>query len=85
MEYALLIGIIVLAILIYTIYTRSQHNKKVDIGFEQIESNEEKMIMLQKQANRHLKGIDTTLDWFFWLLIVGIVLTVISYFFGAIV
>ncbi|MBE7641048.1 hypothetical protein GUB10_11950 [Salegentibacter sp. BLCTC] len=85
MEYVLLTGIIVFAILIYAIYSRSQHNKKVDLDFEQIESNEEKMILLQKQANKHLKGIDTTLDWFFWLLIIGIVLTVLSYFFGAIV
>ncbi|MGM0931944.1 MAG: hypothetical protein ACQEWD_00715 [Bacteroidota bacterium] len=46
-------------------------------------TNEEKLISLQQQTNKYLKSIDYTLDWFFWILIIGLVLTVISYVLGA--
>lgn len=41
---------------------------------------EKKMIELQEQANKRLKGIDSTLDWFFWLMIIGVVIWAISFF-----
>jgi hypothetical protein len=35
---------------------------------------EEKMLLLQGESNKRLKGIDNTLDWFFWIMIIGSVI-----------
>jgi len=51
---------------------------------EEIETSglpfEEKIILLLKESNKRLKGIDTTLDYFFWFMIIGFVLYVIMIF-----
>lgn len=41
-------------------------------------------IDLQKVANKRLKDIDTTLDWFFWIMILGIIGFIILTFLTAI-
>ncbi len=35
---------------------------------------EEKMLLLQGESNKRLKGIDNTLDWFFWIMIIGFII-----------
>lgn len=49
----------------------------------QVQDNFNELIKLQRESNKRLKDIDTTLDWFFWIMIIGIVGTVITFFFTA--
>lgn len=62
-------------------FIRKNQEKK---NKEEIETSglpfEEKLILLLKESNKRLKGIDTTLDYFFWLRIIGFVLYVIMIF-----
>lgn len=49
----------------------------------QEQDNFNELIKLQRESNKRLKDIDTTLDWFFWIMIIGLVGTVILFFFSA--
>ncbi len=40
---------------------------------------EEKMLFLQRAQNKRLRSIDNTLDWFFWIMIIGFVLTFLNF------
>ncbi len=42
---------------------------------EEDKTFEEKMLLLQKESNKRLKGIDNTLDWFFWIMIISFIIS----------
>lgn len=64
------------------LYTRSKKNKEFKELQEQAVTFEDKMLLLKSESNRTLKSIDYTLDWFFWLMILGVVIYVISLVFA---
>lgn len=66
----------------YALYTRSKRNKEFKELKDQAVTYEDKMIILQNESNQTLKNIDSTLDWFFWLMILGVVIYVISFLFS---
>jgi len=63
---------VILAIIGVVYFIRQNQAKK---NKEQLEISglpfEEKLILLLKESNKRLKGIDTTLDYFFWFMIIG--------------
>jgi len=72
---------VVIAVIGVVYFIRQNQEKK---NKEQIETSglpfEEKLILLQKESNKSLKGIDTTLDYFFWFMIIGGVMYIILLF-----
>lgn len=71
--------LVVVAILgvMYVSSTRSNAKKKSAILEDEAVTFEDKMLYLQKESNKRLKDIDTTLDYFFWFLVISLVLTVV--------
>lgn len=57
---------------IYLINQRNKANKKAELIEKEAFTFEDKMILLQKQANKRLKDIDTTLDYFFWFFVISL-------------
>lgn len=51
---------------------------------EDLTPYQQEKIKLQKETNKRLKDIDTTLDWFFWIMILGIIGYAIFIFFSVI-
>lgn len=81
--YTLIFLAVALAGCLYLISQRSKANRKAAREFEKASTYEEKMMILQKDALKRLKGIDTTLDYFFWFFIAGLVLYFVYFFLKA--
>lgn len=74
--------IILFALIItsYLWYSRSRNNKKIKELQNQAVTFEDKMLILKSQSNKTLKSIDYTLDWFFWVMILGFVFYIFNLF-----
>lgn len=73
MDFTILIFLVIaLAGSLYLFYQRSKANKKAAQEFENAPTFEDKMMILQKASLKRLKGIDTTLDYFFWFFVIGL-------------
>jgi len=84
MEFApLIIVAIALLFTVMALQRRSKHNKDIAALNKEAVTFEDKMLILQKESNRSLKGIDNTLDWFFWLMILSIILSSLYAFFSS--
>lgn len=81
MEFQILIFLaLALVFCLYLINQRSQANKQALKEFEEAPTFEDKMIILQKASLKRLRGIDTTLDYFFWFMVIGVALYGLYYF-----
>ena len=58
----------------------SNSPEKVSNASETDNTFEDKMLILQAESNKRLKGIGYTLEWFFWIMILGIVFFSVSFF-----
>jgi len=81
MQFAPLILLAVVALIIYgLVKKRSKDNKNVaDLQNEAV-TYEDKMLLLQKETNKRLRDIDTTLDWFFWIMVFSFLIYIIYVF-----
>lgn len=77
-----LIVLVFFLIVAYALNNRTKKNKEFKELQDQAVTFEDKMLLLKSQSNRTLKSIDYTLDWFFWLMISGAVIYVISILFA---
>lgn len=77
-----LIVLVFFLIVAYALNNRTKKNKEFKELQDQAVTFEDKMLLLKSQSNRTLKSIDYTLDWFFWLMILGAVIYVISILFA---
>jgi hypothetical protein len=71
--------VVAIAFSLYTINKRSKQNLIIVAENEEAKTFDEKMLLLQKESNNRLRGIDNTLDWFFWIMIISFVLTFLYY------
>lgn len=78
----LLIVLVFFLTVAYALYARTKKNKEFKELQKQAVTFEDKMLLLKSQSNQTLKSIDYTLDWFFWLMILGGVIYVISLVFA---
>ena len=84
MEFApLIIVAIALLFTVMALQRRTKQNKEIATLNKDAVTFEDKMLILQKESNRSLKGIDNTLDWFFWLMILSIILSSLYAFFSS--
>lgn len=68
---------------LYLINLRSQAKKRAEKEFEHAKTFEEKMIILQKASLKRLVGIETTLNFFFWFFVIGLIIYFLYYFMAA--
>lgn len=68
------------AVLLFLKYKKPKTTPMFSNVSETDKSYEDKMLLLLAESNKRLKGIDTTLDWFFWIMILGGVLFIVSFF-----
>lgn len=58
------------AVLLIVVYKKRKKTTIVSRPSQTDMTFEDKMLLLQEDSNKRLKGIDTTLDWFFWIMVV---------------
>jgi uncharacterized integral membrane protein len=76
----IIILVVILFFSIMAVINRTDKRKEFRMMSEEAKTFEDKLLLLQHESNRRLKDIDTTLDWFFWIMIIGGVLFLISLF-----
>ena len=72
----------IIGILFIVINQRNKKNKEIAKRQSQATTFEDKMLLLQEFNNERLKSIDTTLDWFFWLMILSFVVYILGAIFS---